>query len=367
MTESRHLMPPSSGTPTEKSISHGIDYIVRVSDYIDDIRGFKYERPLNETVGPWLVQEYGLGGISKYFDTSEETIDAGIPWSRIRGTEQALMIALGWIGYDSSLLHDAWAIRRMWSRYQVEMGVVPDPDELELLLDAEYLLGLSDPARSFFFRGFEGYDVRVMEWGDNAWGDTIWGDDSGVRVPGGTALWSHGRFYSVPVALTADQKAAMQLDFTDGSEVNWGDFPWIAPGLTWTEVTDAVEFHGWLMEQMSTYVGFYDASYNPIGYRRAIHNRDVTDELPPVADTAFVEVRCRTDFGEGFGSTAAYVKVLFHSRHIDLTKPGRLWLEPGEIEIDPAYDQNDTQTDFIALPIEFGRTIREEVTITVEI
>lgn len=360
-----HLL-PTNATPLEIAFSETGDVYDRIDAAgMAGMRSFKYSNT-PAAFYPFLVYEYGLGPISRFFDTYADLIAAGIDWQRLRGTPDATAAALAWIGYDAIALEDSYAARRFWTRYQIGMGELPpDGEEDPYLYDAEYLAGLSDPSRSVFFRGWHGYDVRSLEWGDLAWGDSIWGDDSGVRMPNGQTKWSHGRTYDVSVALTVDQKAALSLNYTNGDPVTWDALPWEAPGRTWDQITDAAALHAWLIGRMGAYVGFYDDAYQPIGYRRAIHAKDVTADHAPTS-SSFVEVLCRTDFGEGFGSTAAYCRVLFHARPTDLTKPGRLWLEPGEIEIDPDYDPTDTQTDFIALPIVFGRTIREEVTITVE-
>ena len=362
-----HLL-PTNATPLEIAFSETVDVYDRIDAAgLAGMRSFKYaDTPA--AFMPFLVYEYGLGPISAYHATYADLLAEGVAWQRVRGTPDALDQSLGWIGYDATALIDSYPARRWWTRYQIAMGELPpDGEEDPILYDAEYLAGLSDPARSIFFRGFHGYDVRALEWGDLAWGDAIWGDDSGVRMPNGETLWSHGRAYDLTVALTVDQKAALSLTYTDGDPVAWDALPWDAPGRSWTEVTDAAALHAWLIGRMNAYVGFYDADFAPIGYRRAIHVKDVTDALPAVPGTSYAEVLCRTDFGEGFGSVAAYCRVLFHARPTDLTKPGRLWLAPGEIETDPAYDPDDTQSDFVALPIVFGRTIREEVTITVEV
>lgn len=362
-----HLL-PTNATPFERAISEATDVFDRLDAAgMAGMRGFKYAST-PAAFFPFLVYEYGLGEISAYHASYADLIAEGVDWQRERGTPAALARALGWIDYDDIDLVDSYPSRRFWARYQIGMGALPpDGEEDPVLYDAEYLAGLSDPARSRFFRGFHGYDVRALQWGDGAWGDTIWGDDSGVTMPNGRTKWSHGRDHAGDVTLTADQKVALGLAYSDGDDIGWSNLPWSAPGVTWDGVTDAAALRAWIIENTPAYVGFFDADGDPIGYRRAISVSDVTDQHDPVEDTSYVAVECRTDFGEGFGSVAASARVLFHARPTDLTKPGRLWLAPGEVEIDPAMDPDETTTDAVALSIEFGRTIREHVTITVEV
>lgn len=361
------LLPPNA-TGAERAFSKAGDLFDRMDQAgIAGMRGFKFTGT-PAAFYPFLVYEYGLGSVSAYHASHADLIAEGIDWQRSRGTPAAILRALGWIGYGVPALVDLYPSRRFWTRYMIDMGELPPAGEEDpVLYDAEYLAGLSDPARSRFVRGFSGYDVRALQWGDGAWGDTIWGDDSGVRMPDGDVKWSHGRDHSGSVALTAAQKTELLLDIQDGDILTWTDLPWNAPGVTWNGVTDAALLKAWLVERMPAYIGFYDAADEPIGYRRAISLKDVTDQNPPVAGTSYLEATCRTGFGEGFGSVAAAVRVLFHARPADASKPGRLWLEPGEIETDPQFNEADARTDAVAMPIEFARTVREHITITVEV
>ena len=64
------LLPRNSGL-FEKAIAESIEFPAAVGDAIDDMHGVKYARPLNASVAPYLVQEYGLGPISQFFETYE--------------------------------------------------------------------------------------------------------------------------------------------------------------------------------------------------------------------------------------------------------------------------------------------------------
>jgi len=362
----RHLLPGTS-TTFEKGMALGFDREDILAPTIESLRTQKLiDRPDNFL--PWLSIEYGLGEISRFFADQNDLIDTGIPWQRLKGTPAAIIAALGWIDYDTITIHDVVLRRRLWNRFQIEMGEVPtQEEELERLLDAEYLGTVSAPARSPFYRGFELYDVRPLEYGWKKWGESLWGNDSGVRVPGGKTKWSHGQDYSGSVSLTETQRQELSVDYENGDPIGWDPIPANTPGITWQGVTDAAALKVFLMSRIPAYIGFYDAADQPIGYRRAFGVRDVTGDFPPIANTAYFEIRCRTDFGDGFEATAAKVAILFHSFPSDLEKPGKLWLEPGEIAFNPDLTSENLKTDFIAMPIEFRRTVREHVTLTVEV
>ena len=132
-------------------------------------------------------------------------------------------------------------------------------------------------------------------------------------------------------------------------------------------MSDPKAYKAFLLARLPTYLGFFDAEGQPIGYRRTFGAIDVTGEYPAIVDTAYVRYQARTDFGEGFGASAASVALLFRAAPADPERPGQLWLEPGEIAFDPAFNADNLQTDPIPLPLTFRRTVRELVSITVEV
>lgn len=362
-----HLLPPNA-TPFEQSFSEAADLYDRINAAgIAGMRGFKYSATPAEFY-PFLVFEYGLGPISSYFADYASLIAAGVGWQRLRGTPSALALAMGWIGYDATSLEDSKPTRRLWTRYQQKMGRVPTAAEEDpLLYDAEYLSGLSDPARSVFFRGFEGYDVRPIEWSQRRWGSCLWGDSSGVRMPNGDTKWSHGENYEASVTLTAAQKQELGLDVTVGTQIGWWPITPATPGVTASTVTDPSAYKSHILTGTPAYLGFYDAADQPIGYRRCFGVKDVTADQPPTGETVYVRFKARTDFGEGFGSTCAKIALMLRARPTDPKKPGLLWLGPGELTFDDDFNAANLQTEFVALAISFRQTVREHVTITVEV
>lgn len=358
-----HLLPGSS-TTLERAASETLDNVPEMGPAIDSIRGFKFETPILLGIGPWLLAEYGLGAISGYFGTIEEVIAEGIPWQRIRGTPAALAAALAWIGYDDIDLQDAFPRRRHWNRYQVGMGEVPII-ELPRLLDAEYLAGISDPARSVFFRGWHGYDVRALEWSGGRWGRSIWGDSSGVRVDGGATKWSHGESLTGAIVAGAPERVALGIDVELGEDPGWIDIPWDAPGIDWTGITDVAAFKSFLIRRLPVHVAFFDADDALIGLRRPITVRDVTADHDVDGDAIVIEVECRTGFGDGEGREAASASLLYRAGHP--TKPGALWIDGGDVEMQDGLDAEDMTIGSVPVDFTFRRTVRQHVTLTLEI
>lgn len=354
-----HLLPNNS-TPLEQQVSLTLDRIPVLGGPIGLIHAVKYRRPFPPGFAMWTMVELGLGNISPYFETPEQAIDAGVPWQRVRGTPLALALALGWIDYDDIALEDQNARRRMWHRYQIAMGEVPAV-ERPRLHDAEYLAGLSDPARAIFFRGWHGYDVRSLEWSERRWSEALWGDDSGVRLDDGQVKWSHGEDDAGALTASPEFRAATGLDQLDG-DPEWGEMPWDAPGLTWETITDPPAYKAFLLFGMPVYVGFYGADDDVIGYRRPVSVRDVTPDHDLDAGEIAVEIDCRTGFGDGAGAPCAACGLVFNARPADETRPGRLWLDAGEIAV--TGDEADMTIGFAPLDFTFRATVRQHVTLT---
>ncbi|MES0108399.1 phage tail protein [Mesorhizobium sp. M0013] len=359
-----HLL-PHNATPFERALSEVLDRTPEFGPYIDSIAGLKYGE-IPATFSPWVVEEYGLGPISEFFEDDAAIIEAGIPWQRVRGTPLAITKALAWLGYMAPAIEDQNDRRRKWNRYQIAMGLVPEA-ELPVLRDAEYIVGISDPARSAFIRGWYGYNVRALEWSEQTWGGSIWGDDSGIRLDGGTVKWSHGEDLTQPIAADTADRIALGVNVTAGGSLPWGDFPWNAPGVSWNGITDVGAFKGFLMARLPAYIGFYDPNGEPIGYRRPVAIRNVTAGHAPVPDHVFFEYEARTDFGDGEGAQCASVALVFRARNADAAKPGKLWLEPEEIEFEDGFEADDMTLGPVAVDFAFRRTVRQHVTLTLEI
>jgi hypothetical protein len=379
------LLPPSS-TDFENSVEGAIDKFDIIAPALDGIKGVKYARPLNPTVAPWLVEEYGLGPISQYFGpggrttitdrnhqilttlngdviligtTIEVLIDEGRQWQRIRGTPQAVVNALGWISYYNVAVEDQVVGRRRWHLYQIDMGELPLPDEEQRLADAEYLAGISDPARSIFSRGYFGYDVRVHIWGRSRYSRSIWGADSGVILPPGQTKWSHGRYHDTDTVLTADDLDALGIDYNGGDEVAWDSgLSWEAEGVSWDGVDDAPTLRAWILTHSDAYLGFYDADGDPIGYSKIL--------TKPVVDRSagtVVRYEARTGFGDGAGHHPASAAIVYGGANGPTVKPFKRWLTPDQIEFAAA----EIKVGDFPVDIDFLKTVREFFTVNLTV
>lgn len=351
---------PGNAKPFELAVEEACDAEELLGPAVAEIHGIKYARPLNPTIAPYLVQEYGLAPISGFFDTVEELIDNGRAWQRRRGTPSAITTALGWIDYDTIHLEDQAPRRRRWHLYQIGMGELPGADEDRRLADAEYLADLSDPARAEFFRGFHGYDVRAMRWGSGRYGRTMWGDSSGVRINGGSVKWSHGRHHAITLSSPITDWG--YFGWTDeladmvSASMTWSPvLSWSTPMLYWSGAAAEAAVKTWLLLQRPSHLVFRDAVEQIIGYARVI--RKPLDNSASGAASAIYEIR--TTFGQAAGQTAASVGLIFDLDSRQGVPPFKGWLSPAEVHTDSGFEVGRT-----AWAHEFQKTVRETVTLT---
>ena len=364
---SRHHLLPSRSTPLERALSQSIDVYARLDDGISSMRGIKLRNPPPSWL-PFLVYEYGLGELTPYVPNLYDLIDEGIRWQRVRGTPASVFRALRWLGYAAAT-DEAPPRRRYWNMLQLALDRVRD-DEADLIrIDGVTTLSL--PKRSTFWRGYHGYDVRAIEAGRTRWGQTLWGSFSGARIPQSDVKWSFGRRYETDHALTDAELQALGvwLDPVDESDGGWqwGPFPW--PALPWSSSAATVRSAAMLaaMPAGPVFAVFRDAAGDVIGYRRARARWPVQPALdgiysvggnrwavrPTGATRLYVEAM--TDFGDGDGSTAASVGLVFGAAPVAGLKPGALWLPAdGLIPAGPIVAEAPVN-------IEFGRTVRERV------
>lgn len=365
MTSPVHLL-PSSSTAFERALSEAIDVTPRVDGAIGSLHGIKFTPP--PSFLPYLVYEYGLGELTPYVPNLYELIPEGIAWTRVRGTPAALERALGWLGYSAGI-EEAPVRRTRWNLFQLHLDRIRD-DEVDLE-PIEGVAELSTPLRSVFWRGFHGYDIRALEFSRNRWSQVHYSAFSGARIREGGAKWSFGRPYTFDHEMTEADLVALGvwIEPTGDAEPAWLDIEW--PDIAWNDLGG--DARGALM-LLGVPVGtawacFRGAGGEVIGYRRArVHHRvaQVSNgpyefgglHYAPVASGAeVVLIEVVTDFGDGFGSTAASVSFVLAGAPADLTRPGALWLGPGEL--------NASLPEIASTPIdiEFGRTVRERVRI----
>lgn len=185
------LLPPNAST-LERDFVRASSSLVRTAAPVPIIRTAK-RRNIPASVLPWLVYEYGLGGVSQYFDDLNDLLIDGVAWQRIRGTPAAVTTALGWMDLVASVDESEGGSFR-WSDFQVGLDMVPSQFEAESVI---YLARLSAPARSPLSRVFSGYDMRRFVLDDSLLSDGgLLSDHSGVRPTWADGVQiSFGRFF----------------------------------------------------------------------------------------------------------------------------------------------------------------------------
>ncbi|KAB0269067.1 phage tail protein [Microvirga brassicacearum] len=360
---------PQQSTAFERALQEATDFYDKISPSIDAARGLKILNPPPSFL-PFLIYEYGLGELTPYVVNLYDLIDEGIRWQRVRGTPQALSYALAWVGYTARL-EEAPPRRRRWNAFQLELDRIRDSEDD--LARIEGVARLSVPMRSYLARGFKGYDIRALEYGHGAWGNKLWSDYSGVRIDPEGAKWSFSRKYESDHAMSEAELTALGvwLPPVGPGNVTWGAFPWLAApwGDEATRARSAAMVEAVFTDRNGrpAWAVFKDGDGAVIGYRRARAFHRVAPNSNgqyKIGSTSYgivsssatsIYVEALTDFGDGFGTTAATVGFLAGAEPVVGNPLGSLWLPPGGLSV--------TGPIFAEKPfsIQFGRTVRERV------
>jgi hypothetical protein len=337
----QHLL-PGNATALERAVSETLDRMPELSPGIAALHAFKFRQP-NTSILPWLVMEYGLGPVTPYLPDLATVIAYGIRWSRLKGTPQGVREALTWLGYAFDRLDEAPTRRRRWHLFALKLDRFWDR---EADLDRIEAVGrMSQPARSIFWRGFRGYDVRALDWSYSRWGNSIWGDSSGVRLHDGGVKWSFGRVHEPAggsYAFTQAELTALGawVEPVEDASIGWGPFPWTTAGLTWQssgEIGRQKIIAAALLPK-SFWVVLRRPDGTVIGARKARAVHCVVPQLngrysaggsgfEPSADlNGRIYVEAMTGFGEGNGETVAAWALVIGGAPPAGTKPGIMWL-----------------------------------------
>lgn len=126
---------------------------------------------------PWLLRNEGLEPLMPYVDWAVLWAK-GPAWLRTRGTAEASIEALGWIGWTIDFEYGA-AGTQLYDHYQIHLDRVPWRSDLERLIPVERFAKSED---SKFFRLVSGYDVRPVRGGRSLMARSIFGRHSGIDV-----------------------------------------------------------------------------------------------------------------------------------------------------------------------------------------
>lgn len=172
---------------------------------------------------PWLAAEWGLADFARYFDSLAALLEAGRPWLLERGTADAVLRVLGWLGFDQVLIEEDGAY------LHIDLGRAASPAELS---EIARVVRSSIPAHIRFYRVFHSYDLRPITFdGGQALDMGLLDNDSGVWVSTDTGAdlkasfatlqargvtpWPHGQIEATaaPVhALTMPRGERVELD-----------------------------------------------------------------------------------------------------------------------------------------------------------
>lgn len=372
---------PQNATAFERAASETMDHLVRLAAGVSAIRTAKLVA-IPDSFLPFLIYEYGLGPVSAYVSDQRFLIGSGVHWQRVRGTTDAVSRALSWLGYGGAI-EEARYNRIRWNLFQIGLSKFRDAEAPDLE-NIEGVVAQSVAVRSRFYRGFFGHDIRELEWSRHKYSGARWSGSSGARLRADGAKWSFGRTFDFPLGMSrydlialgvwqeypSGEVAGWGINFANSysqSNAGWGDFTWSSTEATWNDygLTVRANLIAAAMWSRPVWACFRRADNSVIGYRRArVSTPVVGDPLGPYRVAAiplapsdpgssfYVEVR--TDFGDGDGSTAAFVSLIWDAIPVDTNSPGKLWAAPGELGA-------GTEVSRTPINIPFGKTVRERV------
>jgi hypothetical protein len=154
-----------------------------------------------------LIYEYGLGEILPYLGNNQRrAIADGVLWQRIRGTPEAVRIALTWINL-TGVIEESEGGSARWAEYQLGLSAPTSGDQI--IDDIVGVTRISSPVRSRLQRIYAGYDFRRFVLDDSKLSDGgILSDHSGVRPQPDWPQISYGQVLGSYVG----QLAALSLE-----------------------------------------------------------------------------------------------------------------------------------------------------------
>ncbi|HEX5935823.1 MAG TPA: phage tail protein [Pseudorhizobium sp.] len=335
----------------------------------DAIRGAKFDPP--PAFLPFLVFEYGLGELTPYVPNLYTLVvdREGVNWQRIRGTPASVYKGLGWLGYTATL-EDAWHGRVYWNSTQLRFPELPRQDfpDLERI---EGITRLSLPKRSQLRRGVHQYDVTALVADGGRLDNAMLERESGVAVTSAGTLWSFGRTTEVEHVMTEAEGTAIGnwLDVPQQGGIKWVsmDYPWVTATFPWAG-NPALQRQSLLASWFTgkpLFATLRDVDGEILGHRRCRATHTVSQRFDgaysfgavryePVAAGARLYVEALTNFGDASDVTASSVELTVGAELADGVKPGRLWLQAGEL-----VGGNPIAVTPVTLPLR--STVREQI------
>ena len=203
---SRHDLLPPNATTLERDFSRSTSSLQRTGGPVPIIRTAKRVN-IPDSVVPWLIYEYGLGEILPYLGNNQrQAIADGVLWQRIRGTPEAVRIALSWIGV-TGLIDESEGGSARWAEYQLGLSAATTGEQI--IDDIVGVTRISSPVRSRLQRIYAVYDFRRFVLDDSLLSDGgMLSDHSGVRPRPDWPQISYGEIHSSLVQENATAASA---------------------------------------------------------------------------------------------------------------------------------------------------------------
>ena len=176
-TASLHDLLPPNATQLERDFVRSTSSLSRIAAPVPIIRTAK-RRNIPDSVVPWLIYEYGLGGLTDFVPNLRQLLVEGVEWQRIRGTPGSILQGLAWLGL-SGIVDECEGGTYRWSEFQIGLSAAISDQQTR---DAIHLTGLATPVRSRLNRVYAVYDFRRFVLSDSILsGGDILSDHSGTR------------------------------------------------------------------------------------------------------------------------------------------------------------------------------------------
>lgn len=364
---------PRNATPFEQAVTQVAKAALEKMDpFVTDMRGKKLTSPPPSWL-PYLVYEYGLQELTPFVPNLYTLIEEGIRWQRVRGTPDAVSRGLEWVGYAGDI-EEFPTRRKKWNLFMLALDRLRDQEEPDLFR-IDGIADLSTPLRSYYWRGFHGYDIRALDLGYTKLSSIRLASFSGTRIEGVRSKWSYGRdrFHNY-LAVEADlDPLGVWIDPT-ATTLGWGGFTWEAAGASWEATGEGTRKSAIAsgLSNRPVWIELRNTADEVIGYRRCRYARPVKPDpdgeylvdgvryaIAPTDATAFV-VEALTSFDTFDGEQLGSWGVVFDATVVDGEKPGLWWAMPEQIElirpVENLWEHSEPQTvsEFRAGPYGFS-------------
>jgi P2-related tail formation protein len=202
------LLPPNA-TNLERDFSRSTSSLQRTGGPAPLIRTAKRVN-IPDSVVPWLIYEYGLGEILQYLGNNQRrAIEEGVLWQRVRGTPEAVRIALSWINV-TGLIDESEGGSARWAEYQLGLEAATSGEQI--IDDIVGVTRISSPVRSRLQPIYAVYDFRRFVLDSSLLSDGgMLSDHSGVRPRPDWPQISYGQILSSSV----EENATVASTHTD--------------------------------------------------------------------------------------------------------------------------------------------------------